>query len=171
MSSVLLAGCTSTTSSESTSVISTPEVELIGNEVPVTKVAPGTVSQQNAHNKVASYLEFSAFSRSGLIEQLEFEGFSTPDSTWAVDNVTVNWNEQAAMKAASYLDYSVFSRSGLMDQLGYEGFTRAQANYAVSQVGLYIAVMLWPHSQLFQLDYGTIFEWVAKAQMRQEVNT
>jgi len=53
-----------------------------------------------------------------------------------VDNVTVNWNEQAAMKAASYLDYSAFSRSGLMDQLGYEGFTRAQANYAVSQVGL-----------------------------------
>ena len=135
-SSFLLTGCTSTTSSESTSVISTPEVELIGNEAPVSKVAPETVSQQNAHSKAASYLEFSAFSRSGLIEQLEFEGFSTQDSTWAVDNVTVNWNEQAAMKAASYLDYSAFSRSGLMDQLGYEGFTRAQANYAVSQLGL-----------------------------------
>ena len=32
----------------------------------------------------------------GLIKQLVFEKYSTPDATWAVDRVTVNWNEQAA---------------------------------------------------------------------------
>src|SRR5699024_2065096 len=51
----------------------------------------GSVSQQNALESAESYLSFTAFSRSGLIEQLEFEGYSNADATWAVDNVTVDW--------------------------------------------------------------------------------
>jgi len=51
---------------------------------------------------------------------------------WRISNVTVNWNEQAALSAASYLDSQSFSRSGLMEQLVFEGFTRAQAAYGVS---------------------------------------
>jgi hypothetical protein len=35
-----------------------------------------TVSQANARESAESYLDFSAFFRSGLIEQLEFEGFT-----------------------------------------------------------------------------------------------
>ncbi len=31
------------------------------------------------------YLEFSAFSRSGLIDQLKFEGFTTEQATYGVD--------------------------------------------------------------------------------------
>lgn len=79
-----------------------------------------------------NYLASSAFSRKGLIEQLEYEGYSRADATYAVDNVTVDWYEQAALKAAQYLDSSAFSRSGLLDQLLYEGFTRAQAQHGVS---------------------------------------
>ncbi|XKG11107.1 Ltp family lipoprotein [Sutcliffiella horikoshii] len=33
------------------------------------------------------YLDYTAFSRSGLIQQLEFEGFSNADATYAVDEV------------------------------------------------------------------------------------
>jgi colicin import membrane protein len=95
-----------------------------------------SVSRQNAIESAYSYLEYSAFSRSGLIDQLEFEGYSTSDATYAVDSIDVNWNKQAAKSAASYLEYSSFSRSGLIDQLVYEGFTRSQAEYGVSQVGL-----------------------------------
>lgn len=96
----------------------------------------GTVSQQNALRKAADYLEYTAFSRTGLIGQLEFEEFSTADATWAVDRVTVNWNEQAAKKAKDYLEYTSFSRSGLIDQLIFEGYTPAQAEYGVSKTGL-----------------------------------
>ena len=96
----------------------------------------GTVSQQNARRKAAEYLDFMAFSRSGLIEQLVYEKFSTADATWAVDRVTVDWNEQAAEKAKDYLDTMAFSRSGLVDQLIYEGFSPAQAEYGVSTTGL-----------------------------------
>jgi hypothetical protein len=94
-----------------------------------------TIGQSNAVDKANSYLEFSAFSRSGLIDQLEFEGFSTADATYAVDNIIVDWNEQAAKKAESYLEFSSFSKSGLYDQLIFEGFSSSQANYGVKAVG------------------------------------
>ena len=96
----------------------------------------GTISQQNALKKAESYLRSQSFSRSGLIDQLLYEGFSTEDATWGVDRLSVDWNEQAAKKAKSYLQSQSFSRSGLIDQLLYEGFTPAQAEYGVSRTGL-----------------------------------
>lgn len=104
---------------------------------PTTPPAPAeSVSQSNARQKALDYLGYSAFSRTGLIKQLEFEGFSTADATYGVDALGTDWNEQAALKAAEYLDYSAFSRSGLIDQLVFEGFTPAEAEYGVSTTGL-----------------------------------
>jgi hypothetical protein len=95
-----------------------------------------TVSQEQAISKAESYLEFTAFSRKGLIKQLEFEQFSKADATFAVDHITVNWKEQAAKKAESYLDFTSFSRLGLIKQLKFEGFTSAQAAFGANAVGL-----------------------------------
>lgn len=95
----------------------------------------GSVSQRNALDRAKSYLSSSSFSRQGLIEQLEFEGFSTSDATYAVDHVGVDWNEQAVSKAKSYLRSSHFSYSGLVDQLEFEGFTFSQATYGVDRCG------------------------------------
>lgn len=94
-----------------------------------------TMGQKNALSKANSYLNYSAFSYSGLIEQLEFEGFSNEDATYAVDNCGADWNEQAAIKAQEYLDYDSFSRSGLIEQLEFEGFAKEQAEYGVTEVG------------------------------------
>lgn len=93
------------------------------------------MSQKNALSKAQDYLSFTAFSYSGLISQLEYEGFSTEDATYAVDNCGADWNEQAAKKAQDYLDYSSFSRQGLIEQLEYEGFSAEQAEYGVTAVG------------------------------------
>ncbi|WP_328354292.1 Ltp family lipoprotein [Mycobacterium sp. NBC_00419] len=93
------------------------------------------LSQQNAVQKAKDYLNYSAFSRTGLIEQLEYSGFSTDDATYAVDSLNVDWNQQAAKKAKDYLNYSAFSRSGLIDQLEYSGFTPSQALFGVTAVG------------------------------------
>ena len=82
------------------------------------------------------YLDYSAFSRSGLIEQLEYEDYSTEDATFAVDYVAPDWNEQAAESAQTYLDYTAFSRQSLIDQLIYEGFTVDQALFGVDSVGI-----------------------------------
>jgi hypothetical protein len=96
----------------------------------------GSVAQVNAVEKAKDYLKFQSFSRSGLIGQLEFEGFSNSDATYAVDSLVIDWNEQAAKTARSYLDSSSFSRQSLLDQLLFEGFTQAQAEYGVSSVGM-----------------------------------
>ena len=94
-----------------------------------------TMGQNNATRQAKDYLNFTAFSRQGLIEQLEFEGYSTEDATFAVDHIEVDWMEQAAKAAQNYLDFSSFSKQGLIDQLEFEGFTSEQAAYGASAVG------------------------------------
>ena len=88
-----------------------------------------TFGEQNALSKAYQYLQYSAFSYTGLIEQLEFEGYSHSEAVYAADNCGADWNEQAVKKAKQYLEHSSFSRSGLIDQLEFD----AQAEYAVNQ--------------------------------------
>ena len=99
------------------------------------KEAAASMSQRQAIGTAEDYLDYTAFSRKGLIEQLEYEGFSNADATYAVDSIEVDWQEQAVKMAQNYLDYSTFSRSGLIEQLVYEGFSNDMASYAASQVG------------------------------------
>ena len=93
-------------------------------------------AQKNAVGTAKSYLSFSAFSRQGLIEQLEYEGYSPALATFGTDHAGANWYRQAVKSAKSYLSFMSFSHSGLVDQLVYEGFTDAQAEYGVSHNGI-----------------------------------
>lgn len=81
--------------------------------------------------KAQSYLRSSAFSHSGLIRQLEYEGFSETEAKYGADNCGADWNQQAVKSAKSYTSHSGFSYKGLLDQLEYEGFTSSQAQYGV----------------------------------------
>lgn len=94
-----------------------------------------TTGEKNALRSAREYLSFSAFSYTGLIKQLEYEGYSTEEATYAADNCNANWNEQAAKSAKEYLDMSSFSRQELINQLIYEGYTQEQAEYGVTQNG------------------------------------
>ena len=115
----------------------TEDTEQENTELPESNIKSSiTLSQKNAMKKAKEYLNYSAFSYDGLIEQLEYEQFSHEDSVYAVDNCGADWNEQAVKKAKEYLDYSSFSHGSLVDQLKYEGFTAEQAEYGVSQNGL-----------------------------------
>jgi hypothetical protein len=61
-----------------------------------------TAGQDNARRSAENYLDISAFSRKGLIEQLSSdygEGFSKADAIYAVNHINVDWNEQAAKSA------------------------------------------------------------------------
>lgn len=110
------------------------------------EAAKGTLSQQNAYASARSYLDFAAFSRAGLLDQLTSEygeGFPAPDAEFAVARLeaegAVDWNAEAAESAKAYLDFQPFSRQGLLDQLTSEygeQFTPEQAEYGVSQAGL-----------------------------------
>ncbi len=105
-------------------------------EKPVSSSVVETLAQKNAVKKAQTYLDFSAFSKSGLIKQLEYEEFNTEDATYAVNKIKVDWKEQAYKKAQTYLDFTAFSKSGLIKQLEYEGFSKEEAEYAVNKIGL-----------------------------------
>jgi host cell surface-exposed lipoprotein len=94
------------------------------------------VEEQQAVASAESYLDTMAFSRDGLVEQLEFEGFPKDTAARAVDSMRVDWNEQAEKSAADYLDTMAFSHDGLVEQLVFEGFTQKQAEHGASSVGL-----------------------------------
>ena len=49
------------------------------------KTSTMTTSQKNAVKKAEQYLQVSAFSRDGLIEQLEFDKFTTEQATYGVE--------------------------------------------------------------------------------------
>jgi hypothetical protein len=97
-----------------------------------------TAGQANALGSAQDYLEFTAFSRKGLIRQLvSAEHFKRSNAIYAVNHVTVNWKVQAAKSAKDYLDLTHFSHAGLVQQLvAAEGFTPEQAEFGVRKAGL-----------------------------------
>lgn len=94
-----------------------------------------TLGEKNAAKSARNYISIMAFSYSGLIKQLEFEGYSTEEATYGVEQTGADWNEQAAKKAKDYLSLTAFSYSGLVNQLEFEGYTNEEAVYGADQAG------------------------------------
>ena len=94
-----------------------------------------TAGEKNALSKAHDYLSFTAFSHSGLIEQLKFEGYSGSEAKYAADHCGADWYEQACLKAKDYLSFTAFSYSGLIEQLEFEGFTADEAEYGADSCG------------------------------------
>lgn len=142
---ILVAVLGTDSDSKQTETSSLPESTVITNEsssqettqkqTTTTTTKFETIGQKNALASAKSYLRHSSFSYKGLVEQLEFEGYSNSDATYAVNNCGADWNEQAAKSAQSYISHSSFSRAGLIEQLEFEGFTHEQALYGVKAVG------------------------------------
>lgn len=105
----------------------------VATAFPQPQLEKATASQENALRAAENYLAYSAFSKSGLEEQLKFEGYSSSASRYAAIHCGANWYHQAAKSARAYLSYSSFSKSGLQEQLEFEGFTTAQALFGVRQ--------------------------------------
>lgn len=90
-----------------------------------------SMGQRMALESAKNYLRTMGFSKKGLISQLEFEGYTTSEATYAVNNCGANWKEQAVRVAKNYLNTMPFSRQELIDQLEFEGFTSEEAAYGV----------------------------------------
>ena len=93
--------------------------------------------KEEALQTAKEFLETMPFSRSGLISQLEFAGYSASESEYAADNSGADWNEMAVLSAESYLSSSDYSEKGLINLLesAAEGYTHDQAVYGVSVAG------------------------------------
>ena len=99
------------------------------------QAASETMGQRNALSTAKNYLRVMPFSHSGLVQQLEFEGFTTEEATYGADNCGADWSVQASKKAQDYLDTMSFSRKSLIQQLEFEGFTNEEATGAVDGCG------------------------------------
>ena len=94
-----------------------------------------TLEERNAYKKAQSYLSHLAYSESGLLKQLDYEGFTPEQARFGVDHSDADWFAEAAEKAASYMEHLAYSRDGLYRQLEYEGFTPDQIEFALADVG------------------------------------
>lgn len=94
-----------------------------------------TTGEKNALAKAKSYLSIMPFSHDGLIEQLEYDGFTASEAKYGADNCGADWNAQALEKAKDYLNMMAFSYSGLVEQLEYEKYTHTQAVYGADKCG------------------------------------
>lgn len=126
----------------SSAALSTPAESVSSQQEPVdnTESKEGatpsiTTGQSNALAAAKDYLDYAAFSYTGLIEQLEYEKYTNEEAVYAADNCGADWDEQAEKSAASYLDMTSFSRDGLIEQLEYEGFTHDQAVHGAEANG------------------------------------
>lgn len=94
-----------------------------------------TIGKRNAKKSAKSYISALALSRTQMIEQLEFEGYTTEEATYGADNCGADWNVEAAECAENLLDVMGMSRSQLAEQLEFAGFTDEQIEYALEKVG------------------------------------
>src|SRR3954453_7321127 len=79
-----------------------------------------TRGQREALAAAKSYLRSGAFSRAGLIEQLDSpygEDSSPSNAVWGVNHAHGNWYAEAVEAAKSYLHSGHFSRRALIHQL------------------------------------------------------
>ena len=92
---------------------------------------------QNCYDQAMSYLDFMAFSRNGLIHQLQHDGYTDNAISNALDLLEkyyVSWDTEAVKKAQEYMETFSFSQQRLYEQLIHDGFTEGQANYGASYV-------------------------------------
>ena len=138
---VVLCLCLSSGSKDNSSTeeksVSTAITTVISDAIEKTETTKPqfSLSQRNAIEKAKDYIRVLDFSKTGLIDQLEFEGFSEEDSKFAVDHIEVDWNEECYKKAESYMKLMNYSEQGLRDQLDFEGFTQSEIDYAVNKIG------------------------------------
>lgn len=151
-----------------------PKTTTTTTKATTTKPEPTTTEQTTtaasgnylAFKAALNYLSIMPFSRSGLIHQLEYEGYDHAVAVQAVDDIEADWREQAAKKAKEYLETMPFSRSGLIHQLEYEGFSGDEAVYGTDSAGAdwnqqaakkaqeYISLMSFSRDSLIrQLEY------------------
>ena len=95
-----------------------------------------TESQQKALDKANEYVNTLALSHDGLVRQLEYDGYSTDDATYAADNCSTNWNKEAREMAEQYMESTTYTYDAMVQQLEAEGFTRSQAEFGAKAVGL-----------------------------------
>jgi hypothetical protein len=109
--------------------------ESVKQETHVELSVKETLAEKNARKSAEMYIKTVPLSYSGLISQLEFDGYSKEEATYGADQCGADWFAEATECAQNYLDTMGMSRTELYNQLEYEGFTDEQIEHALEEVG------------------------------------
>lgn len=109
-------------------------------------VYAATANQEKALEDAKSYLKESTYSKKGLKEQLEFDGYTKKEANYAVNNCGANWKKQAKKEAKNLIRLSLdeewkkwgvfyYSKKSMIETLKYHGYTKSQAKFGAKKCG------------------------------------
>lgn len=114
----------------------TSETTQIDSDTQTSSGDTSSDQQQKALDRAKEYLNNLPLSHDGLITQLEYDGYSNADATYAADNCGADWNQQAAKMAEQALTTGSYTRDSMIQKLQSDGFTKDQAAYGADSVDL-----------------------------------
>lgn len=110
--------------------------DILGGEEPTTPEVPKEYGA--ALKKAQSYGRIFYMSKNGIYERLtsDVEGFTPEAAQYAVDNLDMDYMENAYQKAKDYFEKLNMSKEGIYNQLTSlaGGFTPEEAQYAVDKL-------------------------------------
>ena len=106
------------------------ETEYLGNLPEFLQVA--TAEQREAYFAAFDLYTNGYYSRVGLIDRMENDGYVYEDAVWAVDRIDADWYADAVGYANYLLGEDNYTRGGLWSALSYAYFTDDQCDYGVS---------------------------------------
>lgn len=131
----------SSSTSSSTSSTSSDSKADVKSKTTTSQQAGVSREFRNALQTAQDYLKGQSFSKQGLYDQLTSEygeKFPPEAAQYAIDNLKVDWNEQALKTAKEYLETMPMSNEELRNQLTSdygEKFTPEEAQYALDHLG------------------------------------
>lgn len=94
-----------------------------------------TPAQRAALYAAKQRLSRTPYSRQGLLQCLEQDGYAPLDAAYAADHCGADWERQAVRCVRLYLSERPFPLRQLLAQLMEAGFTESQARYGASKNG------------------------------------
>ena len=92
-----------------------------------------TAGEKNALAAAKLYLSSMPLSYQGVLDQLEFDGYTSSEAQYGADNCGASWKEQAVRSAETYLGTMPLSEKRLREQLSFDGYTDEEVEYAIEK--------------------------------------
>ena len=94
-------------------------------------------NQVQAIQTAKDYLDTMHLSQTELSQMLSVENIDSEDAKFALEYLSIDWNQEARTKAKEYCKHKIgFSKEKLKAQLLFDHFTEEEADFAVSHINV-----------------------------------
>ena len=92
-------------------------------------------NQVQAIQTAKDYLDTMHLSQTELLQMLSVENIDSEDAKFALEYLSIDWNQEARKKAKEYCKHKIgFSKEKLKAQLLFDHFTEEEADFALSHI-------------------------------------